>query len=320
MRLGTSIQNSISTAFFLLIIIALLCIPAAVQAQAASPVVIETMRVDIWPEYDQPSVLVIYHISLSAQTTFPANLVIRLPAAVGTPHAVAMQDPNGLYNINYEINSAGQWEEITFQTPVPDVRIEFYDPTLAKTGKARSYTFNWPGDYAINNLSLLVQQPVGATNLVLKPDMGNGTQGDDGLTYFTYLAGKVNSGTTFSVNLAYQKPDDTLSTSQLQAVKPSQPINENTAGRVTLGQALPWALGGFGVLLIAAGVFWFFRPGRALQPSAQRQRHGRKPGADSPEEPTALAGGRQDGVFCHQCGKRAAAGDVFCRTCGTKLR
>ena len=25
-------------------------------------------------------------------------------------------------------------------------------------------------------------------------------------------------------------------------------------------------------------------------------------------------------IFCHRCGKRAASGDRFCRSCGTKLR
>ncbi|MBE0696538.1 MAG: zinc ribbon domain-containing protein, partial [Anaerolineaceae bacterium] len=66
-------------------------------------------------------------------------------------------------------------------------------------------------------------------------------------------------------------------------------------------------------LLIAAGVFWFLRPGRSPQTEPQRQRHLRKAGGTQ-EEP------RQDGAFCHQCGKRAAVGDIFCRACGTKLR
>jgi hypothetical protein len=314
MKLGASIQNLLARTIFLLLTLSLLAFPAAVGAQATNAVVIESMRVDIWPEYDKPSVLVILHITLSAATKLPADLSIRLPAAVGEPHAVAMQDPNGLYNLNFDINNAGAWEEIVFQTPAPEVRIEYYDPGLTKTGKVRNYTFNWPGDYPINNLSLLVQQPTGATNLVLKPDMGSGSQAEDGLTYFTYLAGKVDSGTTFAVSLAYEKPNDSLtSEDQFNPVKPSQPITDSTSGRVIPSQVLPWVLGGVGVLLIAAGIFWFFRPGRALQTEPQRQRHLRKAGGTA-EEP------RQDGAFCHQCGKRAATGDVFCRSCGTKLR
>lgn len=315
MRIGATNKKPLSSILFLLLAFSILCAPLTASAQAGDAIVIEMMRVDIWPEYDRPSVLVILHITLSAETTLPTDLAIRLPAAVGEPHAVAMQDPNGLYNLNYEINKAGEWEEILFQTPVPDVRIEYYDPGLVKNGAARSYTFNWPGDYTINNLSLQVQQPAGAANVTIKPAMGAGVQAEDGLTYYTYLAGKADAGTTFAVSMTYDKESDTLtSEGQFQTVEPSQPINEGTSGRVNLGQVLPWALGGIGVLLIAAGIFWFFRPGRSLETAPQRH-HARRVVQAKPNDEL-----RQDGVFCHQCGKRAAEGDAFCRACGTKLR
>jgi hypothetical protein len=318
MRLGASIKNTFFIALFLLLTLSIFAAPVPSYAQAGDPVVIETMRVDIWPEYDKPAVLVIYHITLADQTTLPANMSIRLPASVGEPHAVAMQDPNGLYNMIYNIANAGEWEEIQFQTPAQEIRIEYYDPGLIKDSKSRSFTFNWPGDYTINNLSLQVQQPIGAEKMLIKPDMGSGGQGDDGLTYFTYLAGKVDAGTKFSVSMTYEKTSTNLtSEGQFQTGKPSQPIDEGTSGRVNPELWVPWTLGGLGILLIAAGVYYFFRPGRTLQTVPARERHGRKaqPASDEAQEPA-----RKDGVFCHQCGKRAASGDVFCRACGTKLR
>ncbi len=309
MMKGATIQK-ITTAI-LVLLIALTIYAAPVSAQ--EPVQIEAMRVDIWPEYDRPSVLVIYHITLSSETTLPANLSIRLPAQVGEPHAVAMSDPTGLYNLNYEIEPAGAWKKITFTTPIPDVRIEYYDPALDKNGATRSFTFSWPGDYTVNNLLLTVQQPAGATNMGLKPNMGSSTQGEDGLTYYSLVAGKVNAGTTFDLTVGYDKQDDTLtSESQFQPASPSQPLNETTAGRVNPSQVLPWALGGAGLLLIAAGFFWYFKTGRiASEPS--RPRHGRKDSEGQAES-------RTESAFCHQCGKKAAPGDTFCRTCGSKLK
>ena len=29
---------------------------------------------------------------------------------------------------------------------------------------------------------------------------------------------------------------------------------------------------------------------------------------------------KESSVYCHRCGRRAALSDVFCRSCGTKLR
>ena len=37
---------------------------------AASNITIAKLQVDIWPEFDRPNVLVIYHITVSPETTF----------------------------------------------------------------------------------------------------------------------------------------------------------------------------------------------------------------------------------------------------------
>ncbi len=310
MKPGATIQRIFLPALLILLALTMFTIPESSKAQ--SEFVIETLRVDIWPEYDQPSVLVIYHITLSAETALPAEMSVRIPAAVGSPHAVAWQDANGLYNLSYKEIPAGDWTELQFSTSFPDIRIEYYDPGINKNGTARSYTFNWPGDFTVKNLSLMVQQPAGATNMVVKPFMGSGNQSDDGLTYYTYMAGKVPSGTTFSISIGYDKENDTLtSEGQFQPVEPSVPVSENTVGRINWAQILPWTLGGLFLLLVAAALFYYFGPRRAQQGSTARHRHG-KSAADE-ENP-------QEGAFCHQCGKKGAPGDIFCRACGTKLR
>lgn len=309
MKIGAS-TKTLLTAFIALAVLLTVFFPARAQEE----IVLENLLVDIWPEYDKPAVLVIYHITLSASTSLPAQMSIRLPTAAGTPHAVAMQDPNGLYTINYDTTPAGEWQEISFSTPVPDVRIEFYDPGLAKDGQERTFIFRWPGDYTVNNLSLQVQQPPTASGMVFKPALGSGLIADDGLTYYTYMAGKVNAGTTFDLSISYTKPNDDLTAStQFQPVQPEQAVTDTTAGRFNPNLILPWALGGIGVLLIAGGLLWYYRGVRAQPAAASRRRHTGRAGQTSDEAPTG-------GVFCHQCGKKAASGDVFCRSCGTKLR
>jgi hypothetical protein len=238
MKIRPTLKVILFVALLLVIAFSGLALPRPARAQDSSgDVLLEALRIDIWPEYDKPSVLVIYHITLSDQTALPASMKIRIPAAVGEPFAVAIQEPNGLFNLSYETKTSGAWEEITFITTVADVRIEYYDPSLTKNSAARSFTYTWAGDYTVNNLSLQVQQPGGATNMQIKPDMGSGSQADDGLTYFSYLAGKVNAGTTFDVKIAYDKASDELtSAGAFQQVTPSQPIDDSTPGRVTMGQ------------------------------------------------------------------------------------
>ncbi|MRR30726.1 zinc ribbon domain-containing protein, partial [bacterium] len=74
-----------------------------------------------------------------------------------------------------------------------------------------------------------------------------------------------------------------------------------------LDSYLPWLVGAFGVLMIAGGLYYYFR-GTARPRSGARRRH--------------ATGGEEDGkqTYCPQCGTRARSGDRFCRTCGTRLR
>lgn len=306
---------------FCLFIVSIMLFPAGrpTAAQSPAPITFDSVLVEIWPEYDQPSVLVMYHLTLAASTRLPADITLRIPAVSGGPHAVAMQDVAGLYNLTYSTAVQGDWLVISFNTPVPEIRVEYYDPTITRDDSRRSFTYTWPGDYAVNAFTIQVQQPARATDMAFLPDLGSGQVRSDGLTYYNMLAGQVNAGTGFNLQISYTKTDDSLTNpDSFQQAQPVQPVDSNTTGRVTMNDVLPWALGSLGLLLIAAGVWWYLRTGQPAA-SAARPRHAsrRAPNAVDAGLP---ASDPKETVYCSQCGKRAGAGDLFCRTCGTKLR
>jgi len=304
--------------------------PASVQAQAGQDVTIESVRVDVWPEYDQPSVLVIYHITLASTVTLPASLSVSIPAAAGKPYALAMQDVNGLYDLQYDLSAAGDWIKVSFTTPVPEVRLEYYDTALAKNGAQRDFSFRWPADYTVNNLVVMVQQPMTATNMSFRPDIGSGRVDTDGLTYFTQVVGEVAAGTSFDLDFSYNKPDDELTNpQQFQPAQPVQPVDSATPGRVTVFgisfTPLQVMLLIAGIVLILGGALWYGLASGALLQVVQRvsggaperKRHARHSTGPLPlESPAGLA----EPVFCHKCGKKSSGGDAFCRACGTRLR
>jgi hypothetical protein len=117
--------------------------PTAAQAQAG-PIALDALEIDFWPEYDQPSMLVIYRLTLAAETGMPATLALRIPTSVGTPYNVAYKDADGqLYNLTYTRDVQGDWTLITFTTITNQVQAEYYDPALAKAGTRRTYAFEW---------------------------------------------------------------------------------------------------------------------------------------------------------------------------------
>jgi hypothetical protein len=293
------------------ILLAAFILPAPVKSQ--SEVIIDRMQINIWPEYDRRSILIIYRLSLAQQTSLPAELTISIPSAAQVPFNVAFEDVDGLlYNLDYTLTQNGRWVDVTFTTPAPGVQLEFYDPEFVRDGDYRNYEYIWPGNFVVRAMSVMVQQPVNASSMTIRPDIGRGRQGPDGLIIFTAMIGEVEAGRTFSYQIEYEKPDDELVTPPM-TVQPVEPINAQTAGRTTMMEVIPWVLGSLGVLLIATGAFWYWRAGRDI-PEPPRKRHisGRQKEEPAPE--------REDQIYCHQCGKRAGSTDIFCRTCGTKLQ
>ena len=289
-------------------------------AQAQGPVRLAELEVDLWPEYDKPAVLVIYHLKLAADTTLPVDVTFQIPAVAGEPHAVAVRQLDGsLFNAVYDYQVNGEWANITITATMPEIQIEYYDPQIITDGKSRSYTYIWPGDYAVDLMRIVVQQPLGATQMSVMPDLGSFTQVDgDPMQYYMMEVGSPKAGEAVSVGLTYSKDTEALSIENLQ-VQPSAPINGNTGEQSSILDYLPWIIGGFGAILLAGGGVWYWQLNKAEAKSANQKRSRRtKATIKSPEQVAAENGGQN--IYCHQCGKRAADGDRFCRTCGTKLR
>jgi hypothetical protein len=200
-----------------------------------------------------------------------------------------------------------------------EIQIEYYDPTLEKDGAQRNYVFTWRGDYPTSSLQVQFQQPFDARQVELLPQADTTTPGSDGLTYHTINLGPQAVGTDASVSIAYAKDSDALTVEQFQ-VQPSAPISGDTSGRVSIMDILPWGLGALGVILVGGGLWWYLQTGREKPKAARRTRGQRLSQARRPQAVEPSLGSGDVGVYCHQCGKRAEAGDRFCRSCGTKLR
>jgi len=285
-----------------LAILTLTPIPVVAQNQMR----LSSVSVDIWPEYDQPSVLIIYRITLGSETVLPASLALRIPSD-GQINAVAVVDPStGLINSLYDSTTQGKWTLVNITTNSLQVQIEYYKP-LSKTGAARHIVFEWPGDYAVDRLDVNFLRPFGADNVSLSLEPVSTSPGQDGLTNYLIQATKLAQNQLFSLTIDYTRQTDDLSISS-QPVQAASTPGADTPGRISMTGIIPWALAGIGVLLIAVGVIWFV--------SWQRKGH------------DSLKGKKQVGhhdqnveevKYCPQCGKRAQPEDVFCRTCGTRL-
>lgn len=275
-------------------LLAVLLLGLATAAHAA--VRLESLQIEIWPEYDRSAALVLLKAELPAETALPAGLSLRIPASSGGPSAVAFASTeNGdLSNLAQERSDAKDWITLRLKVPQRFFHVEFYDHFV--TGDpARNYRYTWPGDLAVGKLGVIVQEPAGATDFSVRPELTDTASGSEGLRYRSAQLGAYPRGKPLTVELRYTKTDPRTSTEilKLTAAPVPQTSREAAEAPSTSREALV-AVGIVVPLLLAAvtGFYWWRR---------------------------RAASARARGQVCAKCGHRAGPDDRFCAKCGNKL-
>ncbi len=293
--------------FIFLFILGITALPFSAHAQ--STVKFSTLQVELQPEYDQPSMLLIYDFQLEDGVSLPVDVTFRIPKD-GNLVAVASLSNGQYLNADFKgptIDNDWQIIEINVTTATT-YHVEYYEP-ISKNGKERQFNYVWMGDYPIDDFSIIVWPPTDITQFASDPPL-NSVTNSDGSTSWKKDFGALSASQQVTLKINYNRASDTLTKPSPQSgVQPSQPIGPNTTGSLmsTFSNDLPYILGGFGLLLIGGGIVYFWQSGRGRNKS--RKRHSPRGETEGDSE-----------VYCHQCGTRAHKGDRFCRICGTKLR
>ena len=272
---------------------------------AQNPVsVIDALDIEIWPDYDRASVLVLLTGTLPGDTRFPASVTLPLPEAAQL-NAVARidsKDGNMKDDIASNTNPAGT---LTFITSDLRFRVEYYLPYTVDKSR-RSFDYVWLAALTVNNLQLRVQQPTSTNALNTEPAAANVVRGADGFNYHIFPARAVPAGKPFSLHVDYN-----MITAQLSATSLSRQNTDiqtpATPTAPSTGSSINWALVAIvsGSLIIFVALIWQIAS-RRPSPSI------RKP-IDSRNKRQSRA------KFCHNCGEPIDEGNRFCRGCGSEL-
>ena len=269
---------------------------------------LDSMSIDLWPEFDRPSMLVIQQFVLSEETSLPATVTLRFPTE-GNLVAVAVESNGELFNKNFSGPAEqGDWQAITINVDSYDPhRVEYYQP-LTRDGNTRQFQYQWFGDYYVEEFAVSVLVPGDSTELTTDPVLQNITTTQDGSAISgTVTKNDLRMGNSFRFELEYQRTSDTLTDqSQSNQIQPSDPVSEDTPGRVSITN-LPLIIGAFGLALIGIALFSYWRSTQTAESKPRKRRH------QARIDPV-------DEAYCHECGARANPGDRFCRTCGSRLR
>lgn len=273
---------------------------------------LERLEIDFWPDYDEPSVLVILSGALPSDTPLPATVTLPIPGdALLNAVARVSSDNRLMDDISYDESVPGQ---LTLTTPEQRFRVEYYMP-YESDGNERNFAFDWRADMTVFELIMSVQQPVLASDMTLNPAAAGVSTRQDGLQYHDLPPQSVPEGQTFTLNGAYTltRPGltvDFLETQQPGQIDPSPPASpSDSAGSASFNW--PVLLAAMGAVLAVGATAWFALRGRRSSGRVAKPRPVRRPKAKS-------ASGKAK--FCHQCGQPTSPGDRFCSNCGTALK
>jgi hypothetical protein len=289
----------------LVLLVSLFVLPTMAGAQGG--VAINQLSVQLLPEYDQASMLVIYDFNLADPLNIPPAFTMRIPVDANL-FAVAYNSSGELINAQYTASeSLDEWQVVTITTNGGTTyRIEYYEP-LTFSDARRTFTYLWPGDYTISDLTIFLGSPLDATEFTLDPAMDQTQRVTDGMSGYGKDFGSIPTGQQFILTMQYEKSTSALVLPP-QELQPSQSLDENTPGRVSLSNYWPYILGGLGLVMILGGVVYYWQSGRKRVSRPRHRSHANLEQEEGEEQ------------YCPQCGTRARANDRFCRVCGSRLR
>ena len=280
----------------------LLSAPVAAQTGAApkgNPR-LASLRIEIWPEFDRPAALVILNAALAEGVKLPAAVTLRLPAASGGATAVAYSataDGN-LLNLKNERSTTGEFVTLKFDVPERFFHVEFYEP-IATTASARTYTYVWPGDLAVERLTVTIQEPASATDISVEPNLEGVSTGENGLRYRGAELGALEPGKRLPIAVRYTKTDARPSAEILKpkAAPVVPPLAAPPPSPPATGGLPDWALpvAGAAILGLLGAVFILWRWKRESRPAS----------------PVVSV--------CAKCGAARTPGARFCANCGAKV-
>jgi len=282
---------------------------------------IETLILDIWPDYDEPNVLVLMTGTLPPDTPLPATITIPISEDAQI-NAVARitSDNQMLDDVEYTTENGS----LTITTPDPRFRVEYYAP-YETNGNTHTYSFDWLSDIPVEGILAAVQQPTGATNMNVTPSNANVvTDTTDGFTYYTFPPDAIAAGEQFNISFDYDMATPQLSIENLPAINSasgtnitndsSANTNDSSSSDSFSFENINWGLviGFIGILLLVVVITWQVAT-RKTQPTSKS----RKP---RPKRTTSTAKPTGKAQFCHQCGNKLTGNDKFCRKCGTAVK
>ena len=286
--------------------------PVGQDGPPASDPTLASLTIDIWPEYDDARVLVIYDGVLAFGGTLPLELTFVVPADAQVHMAGGIAANGGHLHADFDTRLRDDGlMEVSYAPQAPRLYMELYYNPLSGDDD-RQFTYPVTAPFEVDSLVVRVQEPLRATGFELAPAAEESMQDNKGLDYHVLRRGDLPAGSVMPVTVAYRKTDRQPSVTRQGAPAAVQSGAAKGNADSPWQQARTWILVTLAVGFFGMGFYKMFAKSEfagVSGASAERTENRR----------TDTESGSGEPGFCAQCGRPLAPEHRYCGTCGTRV-
>jgi hypothetical protein len=261
---------------FMLLILLSGCKQESDVGKATQDLSIGRMRVSIWPEHDDPSLLAIYDGRFEESASYPIKTSFLLPKGSVVSDACSLSYEGQHFCQLYKTVNRGEYDEVSLTLPYPNFYLSFHTPQFDVQHEKRSLDYRIRTNHPVKAMEIDVEQPLRSTEFTIAPPEHavQSQQGDaisvvKGFKHFAYTMQDVGASQENLFRLTYIKKDP----------KPSLDIKYvSMKGPKSFGgvyetqkniKSYIYIIFTSGMIAVLALVIWFFRSRRKRRGESQ---------------------------------------------------
>jgi len=234
--------------------------------EEAQELSIGRMRVAIWPEYDDPNVLVIYDGRFDEGLRFPIKTSFLVPKGSIISDACSLSHEGQHFCQLYKTFDKGAYDEVQLLLPYPNFYLSFHAPAFSETGRHRKFAYPIKANHPIKLMEVDIQQPLRSDAFNITPTGSTSTSHATpvttkakGFNHFSYKLENIDKGAVNIFTIDYikddQKPSVDIKYSSMSGPK-VWGSQYKTQEKVKTFVYILAGTGIFAILAIIGGLIW----------------------------------------------------------------
>ncbi|MBS4024357.1 MAG: hypothetical protein KGZ96_01640 [Clostridia bacterium] len=196
----------------LIVILALTFVLVAPSTALAQPLKANDLFVSIWPEYDEPGVLVIYsgEVRNTSAEPFEGRIVLNIPKGVARAEMVC-ETEQGMLCLPFEIKQMENYAQLSWIVSKPiqsggvlPFMAEFYYNPFGGD-KNKSFTYEFIPSFDIDRIIFEVKEPFNAVDFKIEPAFDSVREDNFGFSTYRQTLFNLAQGESRAIFISYTR-------------------------------------------------------------------------------------------------------------------